>query len=158
MSEDVTRALPGELTVGQAARITGIPKDVLKRMCAEGRVPSRRAPSGHFYLKARELPEPEEVWLLVAGEYRQLLVKARAAMIKLKAEVQAIDFDLRDAEEHAPKGDVPFARVAPLGKDLAGMPLTSRDFRQAEVEMSGIAMMLHALHDDLSWGDGIRPR
>lgn len=129
-------AVPNEMTLGRAAKIVGVPADVLKELCDQGRLPARRGPSGHFYLELTVVPERSWVESQILEQHRVALLKAKAAASAVAKEVEAVALDVAEALE-----DTSVSR--PLGNDLLSASSSSgalsevlRDLRLATIDVA----------------------
>jgi hypothetical protein len=134
-----------EVTVGQAAKVAGVPTDVLRKLCEARKVLARKGERGHWYLNPADIPSREWVLDAVRQQYRQDVADAQEAMMRFTREVEGVQLDLNEAAEDATGqgrlgndllafGTGPFERARhTLGRRLMQLEMTHRHL-QATVE------------------------
>ncbi|MCW2537471.1 MAG: hypothetical protein JWQ26_3170 [Modestobacter sp.] len=88
-----------EVTVGQAAKVAGVPVEALRELCDARKVPARKGERGHWYLNAEDIPSRDWVLEAVREQYREDVAGAQEAMARFMREVEAVQLDLNEAAE-----------------------------------------------------------
>ncbi|MFL6097420.1 MAG: helix-turn-helix domain-containing protein, partial [Blastococcus sp.] len=67
------------ITVGQAAKVAGVPVEVLRELCDARKVPALKGKRGHWYLNAEDIPTRDWVLEAVREQYREDVAGAQEA-------------------------------------------------------------------------------
>jgi hypothetical protein len=128
-----------EVTVGQAAKIAGVPVEVLRDLCDARKVSARKGERGHWYLDPADIPTRDWVLEAVRAQYREDVAGAQEAMARFTREVEAVQLDLNEATED-PTG------LGRLGNDLRAVGSMDGPFDRALRALSSSLMGVELTH------------
>lgn len=114
-----------EVTVGQAAKVAGVPVEVLRELCDARQVPARKGERGHWYLNPEDIPTQDRVLEALRQQYRDDVAGAQEAMARFMREVEAVQLDLNEAAEDT-------TGAGRLGTDLRSFSDRNSPFERAQ--------------------------
>jgi hypothetical protein len=128
-----------EVTVGQAAKVAGVPIEALRELCEAGAVPARKGERGHWYLNPDDIPARDWVLEAIRQQYREDVVGAQEAMARFMKEVEAVQLDLNEAAEDT-------TGLGRLGNDLRSLYSRDSPFTLAQHSLARRLMDVESTH------------
>lgn len=92
----------GTVRLAEAARQCGASVDVLKRLIESGHLTEGvvRGAGGHVYLREDAIPDWTDVAEVLENRLRFHIAKAEKSLTRVRVEIEAVEFDLREVREN----------------------------------------------------------